>query len=70
MSGLASSGVRRLLNPKGALAYGVTHPCILKEVVDRRTLGHIRPLCSMGHYKNLHDRTRTVAGVKTLSTDI
>ncbi|WP_231510194.1 hypothetical protein [Fischerella sp. PCC 9605] len=24
----------------GALARGITHPCILEEVVNRRTLGH------------------------------
>ncbi|QLE57915.1 hypothetical protein FD725_21795 [Nostoc sp. TCL26-01] len=28
-------------------------PCILREVVDRPNLGHHRPLCSKGHYKNL-----------------
>lgn len=43
---------------------------MLEEVVDRHTLGHIRPLRSMGHHKNLFDRTRTVARVKALSTDI
>lgn len=47
-----------------------TQPCILEEVVDRPNLGHQRPLCSMGHYNNLHDRTRTVARVKALNTDI
>jgi hypothetical protein len=36
----------------------------LREVVDRPNLGHQRPLRSMGHYNNLHDRTRTVARVK------
>jgi hypothetical protein len=44
--------------------------CILEIVVDRPNLGHYRPLCSMGHYNNLLDRTRTVAGVKALNTDI
>ncbi|AFZ03960.1 hypothetical protein [Calothrix sp. PCC 6303] len=44
-------------------------PCILEIVVDRPNLGHNRPLCSMGHYNNLHDRTRTVARVKALNTD-
>jgi hypothetical protein len=53
----------------GAVLSAITHPCILKEVVDRHTLGHIRPLCSMGHHNNLHDRTRTVARVKALNTD-
>ncbi len=46
---------------KHPLRLALTHPCILEEVVDRRTLGQKRPLCSMGHYNNLHDRTRTVA---------
>jgi hypothetical protein len=47
----------------------ITHPCILREVVDRHTLGHMRPLRSMGHYNNLFDRTRTVARGKTLNTE-
>ncbi|MEH2423007.1 MAG: transposase [Nostoc sp.] len=47
-----------------------TQPCILEIVVDRPNLGHYRPLCSMVHYNNLLDRTRTVAGVKALNTDI
>ncbi|AFY47831.1 hypothetical protein Nos7524_1973 [Nostoc sp. PCC 7524] len=47
----------------------LTHPCILREVVDRRTLGHSRPLRSKGHYNNLFDRTRTVARDKTLSIE-
>jgi hypothetical protein len=46
-----------------------TQPCILEIVVDRPNLGHNRPLCSMGHYNNLHDRTRTVARVKALNTE-
>ncbi|MER3493019.1 MAG: hypothetical protein C4323_12195 [Mastigocladus sp. ERB_26_2] len=46
--------------------FSLTHPCILKEVVNRHTLGYIRPLCSMDYYNNLFDRTRTVAGGKTL----
>ncbi|MEH2104440.1 MAG: hypothetical protein V7K76_32845 [Nostoc sp.] len=45
-----------------------TQPCILEIVVDRPNLGHHRPLRSMGHYNNLFDRTRTVAGVKALNT--
>ena len=44
-------------------------PCILEIVVDRPNLGQERPLRSMGHYKNLFDRTRTVARVKALNTE-
>ncbi len=47
-----------------------TQACILERVVDRPNLGQERPLRSMGHYNNLFDRTRTVAGVKALNTDI
>ncbi|PLZ86165.1 hypothetical protein CEN44_20615 [Fischerella muscicola CCMEE 5323] len=42
--------------------FSLTHPCILKEVVNRHTLGYIKPPCSMDYYNNLFDRTRTVAG--------
>ncbi|WP_193372248.1 hypothetical protein [Nostoc punctiforme] len=47
-----------------------TQPCILEIVVDRPNLGQERPLCSMGHYNNLFDRTRTVARGKNFNTDI
>ena len=29
-----------MLPMSGALRFAITHPCILEEVVDRRTLGH------------------------------
>jgi hypothetical protein len=59
-------GVSNLTYARGLLT--LTHPCILEDVVDRRTLGQKRPPCSMGHHNNLHDRTRTVAGVKILGS--
>ncbi|QLE52184.1 hypothetical protein FD724_08135 [Nostoc sp. C057] len=52
------------------LRYRCTQPCILERVVDRPNLGQERPLCSMGHYNNLFDRTRTVARGKNLNTDV
>jgi hypothetical protein len=36
-----NADISQLIAPtkiQGALAYGITHPCILREVVDRHTL--------------------------------
>ncbi|AFY34707.1 hypothetical protein Cal7507_4335 [Calothrix sp. PCC 7507] len=60
----------RRLQRLSRLRIASTQPCILEIVVDRPNLGQNRPLCSMGHYNNLFDRTRTVAGVKTLNIEI
>jgi hypothetical protein len=62
--------IDRSLNTGIVGFHSSTQPCILRKVVDRPNLGHQRPLRSMGHYKNLHDRTRTVARVKALDLKV
>ncbi|QHG17578.1 hypothetical protein [Nostoc sp. ATCC 53789] len=64
---MSGQGVIKII---GWVSRRSTQPCILEIVVDRPNLGHNRPLRSMGHYNNLFDRTRTVAGVKALNADI
>jgi hypothetical protein len=59
-------GMGRLtVSSKGALACNA--PLYLKRVADRRTLGCVKPLCSMGRHYNLQDRTRTLARVKAFN---